>query len=121
MALFYPLGMLFHLAEVVVEACTAHRFEFFGRYVAAQIVHFSAFGGIFDEVERSLFREGDIGGAILEAVMLYELNSLFHRLFFLLFIDMRLEFEHHIDVGTLFALLEIGFERWQIFAVGKGL
>ena len=113
--------MLLHRTQAIVEPGASHCFEFCRGYVAAQIIHFGAFGGIFYEVEGGFARECDVGGAIFEALTLYELNSLFHSFFFLLFIGMRLEFEHHIDVGASLALLEIRFERWQIFTIWENL
>lgn len=69
-ALFDPLGVFLHGFEAIVDACAFHEFNLLGYKVALKIIDTGAGRNGFDEIDETVFREGDIVDLVFETVFL---------------------------------------------------
>ena len=117
--LLEPLGVLFHHLELVVEAGGAYFLERLGAELAVEIVHGRALRQPLEHVEHGVEREGDPCGALHEAILVDELDGLFHGCVFLQLVFVLLDLEHHFQAGVLGEVGQVLVEGGDVLAVGQ--
>ena len=116
-ALLNPFRVCLKHFVVIVHAGSADFLQFLWWHFAIQVINFSAFRRIFDEFAHSVWRECDVGHAVLQFVVLHQSEGFHHTHRLLDKVGVRLHFEHHLNVGVLGEFLQILVESADVFTI----